>query len=498
MVNVISGIILSSLILASASSEELFDVMMHDQDFNTFLSSGSLEGFFSYQEFWDFVGTIRNDPENLPFISEPISIGETYQNRKLLGFYLTDDTSRLDEFSESKNILMLTSLHHAREPLSLTMNMLVIRECLKLLRSDEDHDMKQFFRDNVIFIIPIVNTDSYIYINENFFNKDNPGAKMVRKNRHVDSRCSENAGGVDLNRNYDFQFSSNEHGSSSNPCMEDYRGKYPFSEPETYAIKNFVDSHPNIVTGVNIHTFGNTWIYPFSFVSDKSNHYLQVKKPLFYDFYKEFQNEIEKMGIDTKFGNASFTLDYPTNGNSGDWLTSKKNILSLDVEIGNDDKKSEQFYPPRNIIADTVQYNLKVMRPFIYSHNVDFRHKIILFPRKIIFELQNSSISTLHKSVLFFTLESIEEEIKDYEMFWSIKNLMSETVDRQPVFNKEIEVSLQGRHILQVEIEFKNSSDISNVNGLRLAIKRIFEQGQKPNQIFYFRANLSHRVKQVI
>jgi carboxypeptidase T len=39
--------------------------------------------------------------------------------------------------------------------------------------------------------------------------------------------------GVDLNRNYGFKFGYDDDGSSSNPCAQDYRGAYAFSEPET-------------------------------------------------------------------------------------------------------------------------------------------------------------------------------------------------------------------------------------------------------------------------
>ena len=39
--------------------------------------------------------------------------------------------------------------------------------------------------------------------------------------------------GVDLNRNYGYKFGVTETGSSRDPCAEDYRGPYAFSEPET-------------------------------------------------------------------------------------------------------------------------------------------------------------------------------------------------------------------------------------------------------------------------
>ena len=60
-------------------------------------------------------------------------------------------------------------MHHAREPLGLTMIILMIRYVLLGLQEKGRHNKyKEFFRDNMIFIIPVVNTDSYIYINKNW------------------------------------------------------------------------------------------------------------------------------------------------------------------------------------------------------------------------------------------------------------------------------------------------------------------------------------------
>lgn len=47
--------------------------------------------------------------------------------------------------------------------------------------------------------------------------------------------------GVDLNRNYDFKFGIDNLGSSTDPCDEAFRGPFAFSEPETAAVRNFVD-----------------------------------------------------------------------------------------------------------------------------------------------------------------------------------------------------------------------------------------------------------------
>lgn len=48
--------------------------------------------------------------------------------------------------------------------------------------------------------------------------------------------CSQGgiSAGVDLNRNYGYHYSDNFEGND--PCSEEYRGAYAFSEPETQAV----------------------------------------------------------------------------------------------------------------------------------------------------------------------------------------------------------------------------------------------------------------------
>ncbi len=85
--------------------------------------------------------------------------------------------------------------------------------------------------------------------------------------------------GVDLNRNFEFQWGCCG-GSSSNQCDTTYRGPSPASEPEVQAIQNYVrsifpdqrgenlsDPAPEDATGIflDIHSYGNLVIWPWGF-----------------------------------------------------------------------------------------------------------------------------------------------------------------------------------------------------------------------------------------
>jgi len=162
---------------------------------------------------------------------------------------------------------------------------------------------------------------------------------------------------VDLNRNYDFHFNNSELSSSSNPCEETYRGKNAFSEPETLAVHNFIEKNPEIKIAYNYHSYGNFFIFPFSFLNEKSFDYLQEKFNYFYRLYKEFEKE-NIFPVNNKFGNDINLLNYSSDGEASDWMLGQKGILAFSPELGNSDYNSETFYPNKITAFDICRENL--------------------------------------------------------------------------------------------------------------------------------------------
>ncbi len=102
-----------------------------------------------------------------------------------------------------------------------------------------------------------------------------------RKNTHPYGSCSPSNIGVDLNRNYSFQWGCCG-GSSTNPCAETYRGPSAASEPETQAVQAYVqaqfpdqrgpgmgDPAPADAMGVfmDIHSYSQLVLWPWGFTS---------------------------------------------------------------------------------------------------------------------------------------------------------------------------------------------------------------------------------------
>src|SRR5690606_31479829 len=104
------------------------------------------------------------------------------------------------------------------------------------------------------YIAPVINPDGKQYdIEHNQY-------KLWRKN--VGQRS-----GVDLNRNYGGPGYGGQ-GSSSNPRSDVYHGPNAFSEPETLAVKELLETHTNITINLSFHTFSELILYPWGYKYD--------------------------------------------------------------------------------------------------------------------------------------------------------------------------------------------------------------------------------------
>lgn len=93
--------------------------------------------------------------------------------------------------------------------------------------------------------------------------------------------------GVDLNRNYGYNFGDGD--NHDDPCSETYRGTGPFSEPETRAMRDFLTAHKNEIKFVyNFHSYGNKFVIPFN---GKFPNDLMTQNPQIHQIFNEIVQE---------------------------------------------------------------------------------------------------------------------------------------------------------------------------------------------------------------
>lgn len=105
-----------------------------------------------------------------------------------------------------------------------------------------------------LFILPLVNPDGRVFV------QSPAGDPMWRKNRNPNP--GQPCKGVDLNRNYDFLWSSGI-GTSGSACSDVFKGVTAFSEPETRNVRHLLDSRPDIMCLADIHSYAELVLYPW-------------------------------------------------------------------------------------------------------------------------------------------------------------------------------------------------------------------------------------------
>lgn len=277
--------------------------------------------------------------EQYPHIAEVFTLGDTYEGRQIPTLRITEYQNRYQEWF-TPGIYMVGS-HHAREHLSTEIPLMMARYLLE--NYDRDPEIKRLIDYREIYITPLLNADGKLH--------DIKGRnyKMWRKNRAINA--GSNHVGVDLNRNYSFGWGTG--GSSKSPSSDVFMGPAPFSEPETLAVKKFIEQTPNIMTLISFHTFSELILYPWG---GRHEGVGGVDQQIF-----------EKMAGDMSQWNGykpqqSSDL-YIASGDTCDWAYGEHNIYCFTFELSPRSMWSGGFYPGASKIMPTFEANIN---PILY------------------------------------------------------------------------------------------------------------------------------------
>ena len=289
---------------------------------------GSMVGFYTYQEMLSiFVDMQVKYPKLITKVAV-IDTFKTFEKRPIYWLKISDNPVQ-NETSEGQ--VLYTALHHAREPASLSQ--MVYYMWYLLENYEKSDEIKYLLNNTELFFVPCLNPDGYIY-NE----KTNPGGGgLWRKNRR---KNADGTFGVDLNRNYGYQWAKDDTGSSPNTSSETYRGTAPFSEAETSALKWFCEQH-KFVSAMNYHSYSNALIYPWS-------HNDMVADSTFIPFAQVLTHYNNYL-----YGTTFETVGYTVNGDADDWMFGDAKIHALTPEVG-----ESGFWPASFLIKDICADNL--------------------------------------------------------------------------------------------------------------------------------------------
>lgn len=295
---------------------------------------GSMGGFLTYDEILAELDSMFQQYPELITEIEPVNDMTSIEGRPIYYLKISDNPNADEDEPE----VLYTSLTHAREPGGMMTLIFYMYHLLENYESDDE--IKQLVDNTEMYFVPIVNPDGYIYNQEN----DPNGGGMWRKNRRNNGNGSY---GVDLNRNYGYEWGYDNSGSSGNPWDQTYRGEEPFSEPETQIIKDFCESH-EFGFALNYHTYSDLLLYTWGYTEEPCE-----DDELLYA-YAEQMTQVNNY----TFGPGSTTI-YPSNGGSDDWMygeqETKNKIFSFTPEVGS---SSDGFWPASSQIIPHCQENL--------------------------------------------------------------------------------------------------------------------------------------------
>ena len=199
--------------------------------------------YMSYQESLDFLYKMQ---KSYPKLIEIIKIGTTYEGRDIVLAKISKNVEKADE----KPAMLFTGSVHAREWIGHELALKFIEYVAN--NQDIDPELEKSLNQSTIYMVPCLNPDGYEYSRKHF--------SFWRKNRRINH---DGTVGVDLNRNFSIGFVKQKDTSSNV-----YGGEEPFSEAETRAIKEFVDTHENITIAFDYHSQGNVFFPAHKFMHE--------------------------------------------------------------------------------------------------------------------------------------------------------------------------------------------------------------------------------------
>ncbi len=315
----------------------------------------------AFHNYAEVVTELQNLERNYGRFIRLFSIGKTVQGRDIWALHFTP----MDGPTSAPAIAIMGG-HHAREHLSVELPLMLAKHLAE--KNGPDPLITELLRTREVFIIPQVNPDG------SEFDIATGTYQMWRKNRMntANPRCT----GIDLNRNYGFKWGTG--GSSTDPCSDTHMGPRPFSEPETQAVKAFVESNPNIKVLLSIHTYSELILYPWGHKYDPiensrdlSTHEAMARAMARWNGYKPQQ--------------ASDL--YIASGDTTDWSYGQLGIISFTFELSPSQQAGGPggggFYPGVRAIEPTFRANL---RPMLYMIDLaDDPYRAVTAPQTTLF-----------------------------------------------------------------------------------------------------------------
>ncbi|MFD0725466.1 M14 family zinc carboxypeptidase [Lysobacter brunescens] len=247
----------------------------------------SISGYSCYRTVEETYTTLNQLTANKPALVSVSNIGSSWLKTRGTGGYdlkvLRLTNSATNASRPNKPAMVLTGGMHPREYAPVE---LVTRFGEWLVNGYGTDAEATWLMDNYVFYIVLQS-------NPDGRKKAEAGASWRKNVNNTNGSCSASSFGVDLNRNFPFQWNSGSGGSSGSACAETYRGPSRQSEPETQALVRLIagtpgasgaysggifpdlradgatTAAPDTATGmyIDVHAYGQLVMWPWGYTS---------------------------------------------------------------------------------------------------------------------------------------------------------------------------------------------------------------------------------------
>ncbi len=354
------------------------------------------------------------------------------------------------ETEEDEPCVYYLGAHHAREPISLEVVMAILNHIL------ENYETDPTITDNVnnaqIWFVPLVNPDGHKIVTDEvdmWWRKnicDNNGNGVLDP-----SYYNNYPDGVDPNRNYGFEWGLV--GASDNPVSQTYHGLEPFSEPETTAIKQLLDSL-HFVTGISYHSYGEVVLFPFGY----NNGVTSPDHDALEDLAVSMASSIPGIYSGFYTPQESWML-YPCMGTTDDYSYGVNGTFAYTFEL------ADEFIPPAYLVDEICQDNIeaalilldRVNQSTLTGHITDALSGLPMIAEIFIEGIDDTG-------VFRYPYQSNEEFGTYYRLLLDgTYNVTFSQYGYESVTIENVEINSEGQTTLDIEL---NPAGISNLSGV--------------------------------
>ena len=313
-------------------------------------SKGTFGSYHTHEE----VRTMLFDME-ASGVAKVYDIGDTVESDDIWAVRISDNP----EIDEDEPSVLFVGCHHAREWISVEVPLYLGKYLTDNYATNPE--IASMVDNQQIWVVPMLNPDGYTYsrtINASW-----------RKNRRNNG---DGTYGVDLNRNYDYEWGDHiPGGSSGNTSSGTYRGPFAFSEPETCAIRDLCLAH-EFRSMITYHNYGGEVACTWGYTHDPPPDFCRDRN---------IANNMESM-MNAVYGAGYTSPDiWPgyTNGDTTDWTYGIFRMPSITIELRpTSTSGGSGFALPEDEIILTCEENLPAALYLIKWNEADLNSDYIV------------------------------------------------------------------------------------------------------------------------